>query len=317
MPTESAASRGYMKTLPRGVMHCPVTPFDNDNKIDYGTLEKLIEFHIRHKTSSICVALHVAESLNLTMQERFEMVEQSVKFTAGRVPVIVHASAAGTDEAIAYARHAEKVGADGICLMTPYYWPNHPEAQYLHFARVFESVRIPAIGYNSPLLQAGVGLPPQTVVRLLNQFDHFIGLKEASHNFETFIELRRAAQAVRPDFSMILGVEYILPSVILGGVGAMSIFAGIAPKLAQNLFDAVERGNLKEALKLQDKAAHFWQILKMEYPAPIKACMEIMGRPVGHTRGPMRTSSPEIVKKLRVELETLGVLDSEPHGWDQ
>ena len=313
--TSERAPPTAMRVLPSGVMHVPVTPFTSDNEIDFPTYEKLIDFHIASGTSSLCVILHIAESLNLTLAERMRLAEASVKMTAGRVPVIVNVSTAGTDDAITLAKHAERVGANGICLISPYYWPVSEESQYRHFARVFDSVRISAIGYNSPLLQAGIGLKPAMVRRLAEQFEHFIGLKEASHNFEIFIELRRAARSVRPTFSMILGVEYILPSVILGGVGAMSIFGGIAPRLVAGLYDAVVSGRLDEARDLQDHASHLWQLFKIEYPATIKAAMAMMGRPVGPTRGPMMDLDPERTSRLRCELEALGIFDSEPYGW--
>jgi dihydrodipicolinate synthase/N-acetylneuraminate lyase len=312
-PARSA--RTAMQVMPSGVMHVPVTPFTSDNEIDFPTYEKLIDFHIANGTSSLCVILHIAESLNLTLAERMRLAETSVKSTAGWVPVIINVSTAGTDDAITLARHAERIGADAICLISPYYWPVSEESQYRHFTRVFDSVRIPAIGYNSPLLQASVSLKPAMVIRLAEQFEHFIGLKEASHNFETFIELRRAARSVRPMFSMILGVEYILPSVILGGVGAMSIFGGIAPRLAARLDDAAVNGRLDEARDLQDRASHLWQLFKVEYPAAIKAAMAMMGRPVGPTRGPMMDLDPERTSRLHRDLEALGIFNSEPHGW--
>jgi 4-hydroxy-tetrahydrodipicolinate synthase len=313
--TPPATQDRRMLTVPRGVMHVPVTPFTAENTLDIATYEKSVDFHIRCGTSALCVILHAAESLNLTLAERMTLAEVSVKVAAKRVPVIVHVSTPGTDDAITLAQHAERVGADGICLISPYYWPLPEAAQIDHFVRVFDSVRIAAMAYNSPLLQAGVGLKPHVLVRLIERFEHFVGLKEASHNFETFIELRRAAIAVRPEFGLILGVEYILPAVALGGVGAMSIFGGIAPRLATKLYEASVSGRLEEARALQDKASHLWQILKLEYPAPIKAGMKMMGRPVGHTRGPMRDLDDDGLNRLRHQLESLDIFNSEPHGW--
>jgi 4-hydroxy-tetrahydrodipicolinate synthase len=169
--------------------------------------------------------------------------------------------------------------------------------------------------YNSPIFQ-GVSLSPQFLVRLMHRLPNFIGEKEASHNFEYFIEARRATQAVRPEFGLILGVEYMIPSVSLGGVGSMSISGGVAPRLMQKLYELCAAGRFFEAIPLQDRASHLWQLFKPEYPAAIKAAMDMMGRAVGPVRGPMRALSEERKRKLRQELEALGIFDGgEPFGW--
>ena len=189
------------------------------------------------------------------------------------------------------------------------------EALYDHFVRVATATDLPFMIYNSPIFQ-GVSLSPKFVVRLMQRLPNFIGEKEASHNFEYFIEARRATQAVRPEFGLILGVEYIIPSVSLGGVGSMSIAGGVAPRMMRQLYDLCAAGRFFDAIPLQDKASQFWQLFKPEYPAPIKAAMEMMGRPVGPVRGPMRSLTDEQKGKLRKELDALGVFDgSEPFGW--
>ena len=305
-----------MRALPRGVIHCPVTPFFEDGRVDYATFEKVIDFHIKHGASSVCVVLHIAESLNLTIQEHKESVEVAVKVANGRVPVIANVSLSGTDQVIDLARHAEMVGADAVMSITPYYWPCTEESQFEHFVALGSAIGIPLIGYNSPSFQGGVRLSPRLLVRLIERLDNFIGLKDASHDFEYFIEARRATQAVRPQFGIFTGVEYMIPSMVLGGgVGSMSVAAGVAPNLVKNLYNACEQGQYERALELQDKASQLWQLFKVGYPAPIKAAMEIMGRPVGKTRLPIRPVSEEGKRRLREELQALGIIDQEPHGW--
>jgi 4-hydroxy-tetrahydrodipicolinate synthase len=304
-----------LRSVPKGVMHVPVTPFHPDLSVDYATFEKLVDWHVRQKPSSLCVVLHIAESVSLTKDEHKRLIEIAVKVTAGRVPVIANVSMAGTDQAIDLARHSEKVGADAVICLSPYYWPVPEEALFEHFLRVARATALPFMIYNSPIFQ-GVSLSPQFLVRLMHELPHFIGEKEASHNFEYFIEARRATQAVRPEFGVLLGVEYIIPSVSMGGVGSMSISGGVAPRLMQKLYDLCAAGRFFEAAPLQDKASHLWQLFKPEYPSAIKAAMEMMGRPVGPVRGPMRNPTAEQRRKLRGELETLGIFDgSEPTGW--
>jgi len=309
------ASARPLRSVPRGVMHVPVTPFKDDMAVDYGTFEKLVDWHVRQNPSSLCVILHIAESVSLTKEEHKQLIEASVRVTDGRVPVIANVSMAGTDQAVDLARHSEKVGADAIICISPYYWPVPEEALYDHFVRVATATGLPFMIYNSPIYQ-GVSLSPKFLVRLVQRLPNFIGEKEASHNFEYFIEARRATQAVRPDFGLILGVEYILPSVSMGGVGSMSIAGGVAPRMMQRLYDLCAEGRFFDAMPLQDKASQLWQLFKPEYPAPIKAAMEMMRRPVGPVRGPMRTLTDGQKRKLREELDALGLFDgSEPFGW--
>lgn len=304
-----------LRTVPKGVMHVPVTPFKPDMSVDYETFEKLVDWHVRQKPSSLCVVLHIAESVSLTKAEHKRLIEISVKVTNGRMPVIANVSMAGTDQAIDLARHSEKAGADAVICIAPYYWPVPEEALYDHFVRVATASGLPFMIYNSPIFQ-GVSLSPKFLVRLMHKLPHFIGEKEASHNFEYFIEARRATQAVRPDFGLILGVEYIIPSVSMGGVGSMSISGGVAPRMMQRLYDLSAAGKFFEAAPLQDKASHLWQLFKPEYPAAIKAAMTLMRRPVGPVRGPMRSLTEAQIETLRTELEAIGVFDgSEPTGW--
>lgn len=304
-----------MAALPPGIIDVPVTPLTADNKVDTDTFAKVIGFLLKHNASSLCINLHLAESLNLSMDERKLLAKTAVEVTAGRVPVIVHVSMPGTDQAVELARHAEAVGADCVIAIAPYYWKPSQEALYAHFAAIIASTGLPFIAYSSPTIMDGVGLAPPTLVKLMQQFPNFIGLKEASHNWEKYLELGRAAREVRPDFGLFVGTEWMIPCLTLGGTACMSVFGGIAPRFIRTLYDATTAGRLKEALALQYKFSELYQIAKVEYPAPTKAMWEIMGRPVGPSRLPNRTLSGDQKKQLRAVLERLDLFDSEPHGW--
>lgn len=306
---------GRLTEVPFGIMHVPVAPFAADNTLDLETYAKHIDFSIRHGASSLCVVLHLAESLNLSLDERKKLAEASVDATAGRVPVVVNVSTPGTDQAIELTRHAERAGADAVVAIAPYYWKPSQEAIYQHFSAIMSATGLPFMGYHSPVLMDGIGITPATLIRLMQRFPQFIGIKEASHNFEQFIELRRASRQVRDNFGLILGIEYVLPALTLGGVGTMSIFGAVAPRLVNRLFESTVAGHLDEARDLQDTMSYLWQLGKVDYPAPIKAMMEIMGRPVGPTRLPILPASAERKRFLAAELERLGILADEPSGW--
>jgi 4-hydroxy-tetrahydrodipicolinate synthase len=304
-----------MRAIPQGIIDDPVTPFTPDNGVDLVTFGHVIEFLLRHNASSLCINLHVAESLNLTTDERKLLAKTAVDVVAGRVPVIVHVSMPGTDQAVDLARHAEKIGADCVMAIAPYYWKPSQEGIYEHFSAIMSATDLPFIAYSSPTIMDGIGIAPSTLVKLMERFPKFIGLKEASHSWEKYLELGKAARAVRPDFGLFVGTEWIIPCLTLGGTACMSIFGGIAPRFIRALYSATMAGQLEEALKLQDKFTELHHVIKAEYPAPTKAMWEIMGRPVGAPRLPNRPLSPDKKKELRSILETLGLYDTEPHGW--
>jgi 4-hydroxy-tetrahydrodipicolinate synthase len=304
-----------MSTLPRGIIHVPVTPFTSENKVDPDTYGKVIEFLLRHNASSLCINLHLAESLNLTTEERKLLSKTAVEVVAGRVPIIVHVSMPGTDQAVDLARHAEEIGADCVIAIAPYYWKPSQEALYEHFSAIMAATDLPFIAYSSPAIMDGIGIAPSTLIKLMERFPKFIGLKEASHNWQKYMELGNAARKVRPNFGLFVGTEWIIPCLTLGGTACMSIFGGIAPRFVQSLYDATINGNLRDALELQFKYSDVYQITRVEYPAPTKAMWEIMGRPVGSPRLPNRPLSADRKKEIKSALETLGLFDTEPHGW--
>jgi 4-hydroxy-tetrahydrodipicolinate synthase len=307
--------RQPMQSIPPGIIHDPVTPFTTDNEVDLATFERVIDFLLRQKPSSLCINLHLAESLNLTLDERKLLAKAAVDLVGGRVPVIVHVSMPGTDQAIELARHAEQIGADCVMAIAPYYWKPSQEALYEHFCAIISATGLPFIAYSSPTIMDGIGIAPATLIKLMERFPKFIGLKEASHNWEKYLELGRAARTVRTGFGLFVGTEWILPSLTLGGTNCMSIFGGVVPRFIQSLYDATVGGRLKEALELQYKFSDLHHVIKAEYPAPTKAMWEIMGRPVGAPRLPNRPLTAETRKDLRALLERLGLYDTEPHGW--
>jgi 4-hydroxy-tetrahydrodipicolinate synthase len=304
-----------MKAIPEGIVDVPVTPFTATNELDIDTFARIIEFLLRHNATSLCVNLHLAESLNLTLDERKLLAETAINVTAGRVPVMIHVSMPGTDQAVDLARHAEKAGADCIIAIAPYYWKPSQDGLYEHFSTIIGATDLPFVAYSSPTIMDGVGLSPETLVRLMERFPNFIGLKEASHNWEKYIELGRAGRKIRPDFGLFVGTEWMIPCLTLGGTACMSIFGGIMPRFVQSLYTATKCGQLTEALMLQDKFSELYQIAKVEYPAPTKAMWEIMGRPVGAPRLPNRPLTEARKKEIRSTLERLGLFDTEPHGW--
>jgi 4-hydroxy-tetrahydrodipicolinate synthase len=296
-------------------MQSTVTPLREDFSPDLPTFERLVEFHIRTGATAISWPHHKAESLNLTIAERKLFAEAAVKVTAGRVPVSIHVSALALEDTMALARHAQKIGADAIIAITPYFWNPSAEALYDYFLRLGTSIDLPLIAYNSPSYLSGVEMTGELTKRLIERLPNFIAMKEASFNSEKFLEIARAALALRPNFAMIAGVEFLLPSVPLGGAGSYSSAGAICPNLCTGLYEACVSGEWKRARDLQYKLSRLWDLFRDQYPSSLKGGMVIMGRPVGPTRAPLPTATRERQAHIRTQLEELDILETEPHGW--
>jgi dihydrodipicolinate synthase/N-acetylneuraminate lyase len=299
----------------RGVMQSPVTPLKDDFSLDLPTFERLLDFHVRTGATAISWPHHKGESLNLTIAERKLFAEAAVRVVNGRIPVTVHVSALAVEDTMELARHAQEIGADGILAITPYFWTPSREAIHAYFVRLCTSIELPVLSYNSPSYLAGVEITGDLMSRLIERLPNFVGVKEASFNSEKFLEISRAALAMRPDFAMLTGVEYLLPSVPLGGIGSYSAAGSICPNLCSELFDACIGGDWPRARELQFKISWLWLLFRDQYPSSLKGGMVMMGRPVGPTRAPLPTATKERQAYVHRELERLGILDTEPHGW--
>jgi len=299
----------------RGVVGTPVTPFTDTGELDRATLEKLVAFLVDTKIDALALPMHIGESLNLTNPERKQLAEIAVATVAGEIPVLVNVSLAGTDEVIDLARHSERVGANGVIVTAPYHWQPPKEALIEHFLAVGRSVEIGLVAYNYPA-RFGVEVSTEIVAELIGRLDNFIGLKDASFNMEYHTELCRVTRELRPSFSNFTGVEYVLPSIVVGGSGCFSALGGVAPVLVRRLYDACAAGALEEALQLQHEFSHLYKFLQVPYPATIKAAMGLMGRPVGGTRRPLQNLSAEAVETLAERLREFAILEHEPQGWE-
>ena len=299
----------------KGVMQAPVTPLNDDFSVDIPGFERMVDFHIRHGAPAIAWPHHKAESLNMTIEERKLGAEAAVRAAAGRVPVSIFVSALSIEDTMELTRHAEKAGADAILIITPYYLTPTPDEIFEYVVRIATMVDIPVLTYNSPGHLEGIEFTGELVERLIQRLPNFIGMKDASFNSEKFLEISRIALDRRPGFAMITGVEFLLPSIPLGGAGSFSAAGAISPNLCNELYDACASADWDRARAAQYKVTRLWQLFREQYPSSLKGGMVMMGRPVGPTRSPLPTATKERQDHIRSQLGELGILESEPHGW--
>jgi len=298
-----------------GVIGAPVTPLTEAGSLNLGTLERICDFLIASEVDGLALPMHTGESLNLSMSERKRLVETAVGAAGGQVPVLAHVSLPGTDQVIELAQHAEKSGAAGVIVVTPYHWRPPRAALVAHYVAVAQAVSVNVLAYNFPS-RLGVGLDADLLADLIGRCDNFAGVKDASYDMQSFTEACARTAALRPGFAMLTGIEYLLTSMPVGGAGCFSPSAAIAPGLVRSLYEACRDGDVSRARPLQYRASALWHLLRETgYPASVKAAMAILGRPAGGVRLPLLDLDGGATERLRHGLADLGVLDGEPHGW--
>lgn len=300
----------------KGIMQAPVTPMKEDFSFDGDGFAKMVDFHVRHGAPAIAWPHHKAESLNMTIAERKQGAEIAVRTVAKRVPVSIFVGTLSEEDSLDLARHAQKVGADMILTISPYCRRPSSEETFNSILRIASHTDLPVLTYNSPWRNGeGVEFTADMVQRLIEKLPNYIGMKDAGFHSPKFMEIARVALRMRPGFSIIIGVEHLLPAYPLGACGSFSSSGAIAPRLCNKFFASLEAHDWALARECQFKIARLWRLFKEQYPSSLKGAMIMMGRSVGPTRPPLPTATKERIGFLRQQLEELGLLQTEPHGW--
>jgi dihydrodipicolinate synthase/N-acetylneuraminate lyase len=300
----------------KGVMQAPVTPLHDDFSVDYDGLAKMVDFHVRNGAPAIAWPHHKAESPNLTMAERKRGAEVLIKTVAKRVPVSIFVGSLSEEDSLDLARHAQKTGSDMLLTISPYCRRPTQEEIFRSIVRIGTHTELPVLTYNSPWRNGeGVEFTSELTARLIERLPNYIGMKDASFHSEKFMEISRVALAMRPDFSIIMGLEHLLASYPLGACGSFSSCGAVAPNLCNRFFAALVANDWETARTCQYKITKLYRLFKDQYPSSLKGAMISMGRSVGPTRPPLPTASKERVEFLCRQLEELDVVNTEPHGW--
>jgi 4-hydroxy-tetrahydrodipicolinate synthase len=276
-----------------------VTPFKN-GKVDAAALKSLIEFHIENGTSGIVPCGTTGESATLVRAEHEEVIGIAVETCKGRVPVLAGTGSNATHEAIELTQSAEKLGADGALLITPYYNKPTQEGLYQHFTSVAKETKLPIVLYNVPSRTA-INMLPVTVVRLA-KIQNIVGIKEASGNL---MQISEIIQACESDFSVISGEDALnWPILALGGKGFISVTANIVPDKFAQLYKAASEGDIETAKSLHYELLKLNDVMFVETnPIPVKAALAIMGRIGSEFRLPLCSPSDDTLNKLKSVLK--------------
>ncbi|ADC88690.1 dihydrodipicolinate synthase [Thermocrinis albus DSM 14484] len=272
-----------------------ITPFKN-GEVDYEALRNLVEFHIRGGTDAILVCGTTGEAPTLTFEEHEKVIEETVKYAAGRIKVIAGTGANATHEAIELTSHAKKVGADACLLVVPYYNKPTQEGIYRHFKTVADEVDIPIILYNIPS-RTGVEIAPETIYRLVKECPNVVGSKESTPSMDRISELRRL---LGDNFTILSGDDSLtLPMMALGAKGVISVANNVLPKEVKALTRYALEGDFRRARELH---YYLWDLFKILFvetnPIPVKTACWLMGLCEKEFRLPLCEMRPENERKL-------------------
>ncbi|MDD3173405.1 MAG: 4-hydroxy-tetrahydrodipicolinate synthase [Herbinix sp.] len=282
-----------------------ITPFTDNNEVNYEKLGELIEFQIAAGTDSIVICGTTGEASTLTHEEHLECIRYTVDKVAKRVPVIAGTGSNSTDTAIYLSKESEKYGVDALLVVTPYYNKATQKGLIAHFTAVANSVTIPIILYNVPG-RTGCNILPQTVATLVANVENIVGIKEASSNIAQVAEIMQLTQGKIDLYS---GCdELVVPILSLGGLGVISVLSNVAPKETHDMVVKYLEGDVVGSRELQLNLLPLINALFCEVnPIPVKKAVNLMGFEVGALRMPLTEMEPANTERLAKEMNAVGI----------
>ncbi len=312
-----------------GSMVALITPFHEDESVNYDKLRELIEWHIQEQTDAILVLGTTAETPALTVTEEDEIARVAIETAAGRVPIIVGSGSNNTMIAMEQSIKYEKMGADGLLVITPYYNKTNKAGMVNHFYTVADAVNIPIYVYNVPG-RTGVSLTYEALAEI-SKHKNIVGIKEASGDMSFITKISRLinddfnvycgnddsgdmsfitkiSRLINDDFNVYCGNDDIsIPLMSMGGAGIISVLANILPRQTHEMAMAYINGDVKKAAEMQKYYLDFINALFIETnPIPIKEAMNLAGMNVGGYRLPLCPMEEDTKAKL---IETMKAID--------
>ena len=283
-----------------------ITPFHEDGSVNYDKLAELIEEQVEGGTDAIIACGTTGEASTMSEKEHMDVVRFIIEKVAHRIPVIAGTGSNCTATAIELSKQAEKDGADGVLLVTPYYNKATQKGLIRHFTTIAEAISIPCILYNIPS-RTGVTIQPETMAYLYKNVKNIAGVKDATGNIEMSTKLMTL---VDDDFALYSGDDdEVVPLLALGGSGVISVLSNIAPKETHDICEKWFDGDIKGSLDAQLKAFPLIKALFAEVnPIPVKAALNLQGKNVGSLRLPLTEASDKTKALLKEEMTKFGVL---------
>ena len=280
-----------------------VTPF-TETGVDFETLGKLVEYHIENNTDALVVCGTTGEATTMSDDEQFAVIKYVVDKVNKRIPVIAGTGSNNTMHSVHLSQEAERLGVDGLLVITPYYNKANQRGLKLHFETIAKSVELPIILYNVPG-RTSMNLKPSMVAELA-KIDNIVAVKEASGDLAQVAEV---ARLIPEGFAIYSGNDdSILQLLSVGGHGVISVLANVCPKETHDLVQKFFDGDIEGARKLQLDMKPLIDSLFIEVnPIPVKTAMNLLGFEVGNLRLPLAEMDEKNLEVLKQELVNRGL----------
>lgn len=282
-----------------------VTPFNEDESINYDKLDQLIDYHCNNGTDSIIICGTTGESATMSEEEHMECVKFAIERTKGRLPIIAGTGSNCTRTAIDMSKEAASYGADGLLVVTPYYNKATQEGLVGHYTAVAKEANAPIIMY-SVASRTGCNIEPATAARLIKEVDNIVGIKEASGNISQVAKIMHLTDGKADLYSG--NDDQIVPILSLGGKGVISVLSNVAPQETHDICAKFFESDVKGSLELQLKAIPLIEQLFCEVnPIPVKKAMKLMGMDCGPLRMPLTELTPQHEESLAKAMTEFGI----------
>ena len=280
-----------------------VTPMKENGEVNFEKLGELLEEQIAGHTDAIIICGTTGESSTLTHEEHLEAIKYTVEKVNKRIPVIAGTGSNCTETAIHLSKEAERYGADGLLLVSPYYNKATQKGLIAHYTAIAESVKLPIILYNIAS-RTGVNIQPETIAYLVNHVENIVGVKEASGNITQMDDIIKN----KPEnFNVISGDDGItFPLITLGAVGVISVIGNAFPREFSRMTRLALQGDFANALTIHHRFTELFNLLFVDgNPAGVKSMLNAMGMIENKLRLPLvptRITTFEAIRKVLNEL---------------
>ena len=283
-----------------------VTPMKENLEINYDKLDEMLEEQIAGGTDAIIICGTTGESATMTEAEHSEAIRFTIERVNHRIPVIAGTGSNCTRTAVELSKEAEKDGADGLLLVTPYYNIATQNGLIAHYTQICNEVNLPAILYNVPS-RTGCNIQPKTLAQLVKNVDNIVGVKEASGNIGAVAQIMHLCDGNIDLYSG--NDDQVVPLMSLGGIGVISVLSNVAPAYVHDMVYRYLSGDVEGSRKMQLDALPMCDALFCEVnPIPVKAALNLMGKEVGPLRAPLTEIEPAHRDVLEKAMKDFGLL---------
>jgi len=289
----------------KGSLVALVTPFDGNNRVDFESLKRLIDFHVEKGSSGLVIAGTTGESATLTHSEHVELISRAVELADGRLPIIAGTGSNSTAQTVELSLAVADSGIDAYLIVVPYYNKPVQEGLYQHFSVIADAVSKPIMLYNVPG-RTVADMLPETVARLARH-ENIFGIKDATGDID---RLRAIQELVDGDFMLYSGDDFtVLPFIEQGGHGVVTVSGNVAAREVATLCRLALLGRTDEAKALDDTLQPLNEVLFAESnPIPVKWAVSQMGLMESHIRLPLTPFSAQYHEKMRAAMRLAGVV---------